>query len=94
MSKSPTVFVKKYSKERYVTREQAEKIIRGCKTTAELNKHLPKEVQRAFLEQDNTKGKGKDDRDLVKANFRKFDPDAIREAMGQPEGKPFKPEDK
>ena len=84
MGKGPEVFVRKFSKERYVTREQAQKIIKGCRDTAELNRHLPKEVQRAFLEQDFTKGKGKDDTELLKRNFRKMSSDAIQEALGQP----------
>ena len=86
MSKSngPTVFVRKRGGKTYFTREQAEKAIRGARNTQELNEAIPKEVQRAFLEQDFTKGKGKDDTELLKRNFKKMSREAISGAMGQP----------
>jgi len=79
------VFVRR--KGGYWSRSRTEEAIKRAPDEKALAETVPKEVLRGFLEQDFTKGRGKDDRDLLKGHFRKMPTEAIREALGQPEPK-------
>ena len=76
---APTVFVRKHSDKRYVRRSEVERALRGADAKS-FEDAIPAKARQAFLEQDFTKGRGKDDKALLKTNFGKFDGEIIKRA--------------
>lgn len=56
-----------------------EKALRGADDKT-FERAVPAKARQAFLEQDFTKGRGKDDKALLKESFKKFDGDTIKRA--------------
>ena len=83
MLKGPTVFVRSSRRGkrggRRVSREEFGKALADM-PQAELEKRYDRKVRQGFLEQDNTKGKGAEDKELLKHNFAKFDEETIKRA--------------
>ena len=81
----PTVFVRKHSpRSGYWTRERYEQTLKECRNEDEVRRDIPRKVSAGFLRQVG-EGKGKDDRDLCREQFKKIPDEAIREAMYQPQ---------
>ena len=84
MGKGPTVFVRKSDGKgrrgsRRVSREEFAHAV-ATLPAKELKKRYDRRVRQAFLEQDNTRGRGREDRELVKRNFGKFDSETVKRA--------------
>lgn len=82
--KGPTVFVRKYGRKAYYSRETVDRIVREVPNEATMRHELPRDIAAKYLEQDFTQGRGKNDRETMKRNFRKMPTEAIRDALGQP----------
>ena len=81
--KGPDVFVRSSRKGkrggRRVSREEFAHAVQTL-PAGELEKRYDRKVRQGFLEQDFTKGRGRDDRPLVKHEFSKFDHETVKRA--------------
>ena len=85
MSKGPVVYVRKHNpKSGYWSRERVTEALKRARDTRDVRQKVPQHVLVGYLQQNFQKGKGANDREHCKENFRKIPDEAIRIASGQP----------